>query len=83
MSRLAINYASRLAGAYLLSITAAVAILIPLGGEALIGAQNYFTPQNIVVSAVLVARRNDRRRGRRRAEHHADAALVHPRPGTG
>ena len=52
--------------AYLLSITAAVAILIPLGGEALIGAQNYFTQRNIVVSAVLVARRNDRGRGRRR-----------------
>jgi adenylate cyclase len=54
MSRLAINYASRLAGAYLLSITAAVAILIPLGGEALTGAQHYFTRANIVGSAVLV-----------------------------
>ena len=54
MSRLAINYASRLVGAYLLSITAAVAILIPLGGEALVGAQNYFTERNIIVSAVLV-----------------------------
>ena len=49
------NYASRLALAYLLSVTAAVAILIPLGGEALTGAQNYFTQRNIVVSAVLVA----------------------------
>src|ERR1700712_3997546 len=55
MSRLAADYASRLAGAYLLSITAAVAILIPLGGEALTGAQNYFTTQNIVTSAILVA----------------------------
>ena len=55
MSRLAVNYASRLAGAYLLSITAAVAILIPLGGEALLGTQNYFSPKNIVGSAVLVA----------------------------
>ena len=55
MSRLAVNYAGRLAGAYLLSITAAVAILIPLGGEALTGAQHYFTTQNIVASAVLVA----------------------------
>jgi len=55
MSRLAANYASRLAGAYLLSITAAVAILIPLGGEALTGAQNYFTRANIIGSAVLVA----------------------------
>jgi class 3 adenylate cyclase len=55
MSRLAAGYASRLAGAYLLSITAAVAILIPLGGEALTGAQNYFTTQNIVTSAILVA----------------------------
>src|SRR3954447_21842116 len=54
MSRLAANYAGRLAGAYLLSITAAVAILIPLGGEALTGAEHYFTTQNIVVSAVLV-----------------------------
>ena len=54
MSRLAINYAGRLALAYLLSVTAAVAILIPLGGEALTGAQNYFTRQNIVLSAVLV-----------------------------
>jgi adenylate cyclase len=54
MSGLAINYASRLVGAYLLSITAAVAILIPLGGEALVGAQNYFTQRNIIVSAVLV-----------------------------
>jgi len=54
MNRLAIRYASRLACAYLLSITAAVAILIPLGGEALVGAQNYFTQRNIVVSAVLV-----------------------------
>ena len=55
MSRLAANYASRLAGAYLLSITAAVAILIPLGGEALLGAQNYFSESNIIGSAVLVA----------------------------
>ena len=54
MSRLAANYASRLAGAYLLSITAAVAILIPLGGEALTGAQNYFTRSNIIGSAALV-----------------------------
>jgi len=54
MSRLAVNYAGRLAGAYLLSITAAVAILIPLGGEALTGTQHYFTTQNIVASAVLV-----------------------------
>ena len=55
MSGLAANYAGRLAGAYLLSITAAVAILIPLGGEALTGAQNYFTRSNIIGSAVLVA----------------------------
>ncbi len=55
MSRLAANYASRLAGAYLLSITAAVAILIPLGGDALLGAQNYFSQKNIIGSAVLVA----------------------------
>src|SRR5512133_1396295 len=55
MSRLAVKYASRLAGAYLLSITAAVAILIPLGGEALLGTQNYFGPKNIIGSAVLVA----------------------------
>ncbi|WP_123023246.1 adenylate/guanylate cyclase domain-containing protein [Mycolicibacterium stellerae] len=55
MSRLAANYASRLAGAYLLSITAAVAILIPLGGEALLGTQRYFSPANIIGSAVLVA----------------------------
>lgn len=55
MSRLAANYAGRLAGAYLLSITAAVAILIPLGGEALVGAQNYFSQRNIIGSAVLVA----------------------------
>ncbi len=54
MSRLAVDYSSRLAGAYLLSITAAVAILIPLGGEALTGAQNYFTTANIIASAVLV-----------------------------
>jgi adenylate cyclase len=55
MSRLAANYASRLAGAYLLSITAAVAILIPLGGEALLGTQNYFSQKNIIGGAVLVA----------------------------
>ena len=55
MSRLAVNYASRLAGAYLLSVAAAVAIVIPLGGEALMGAQNYFTQRNIIVSAVSVA----------------------------
>lgn len=54
MSRLAVNYASRLAGAYLLSISASVAILVPLGGEALLGTQNYFTPKNIIGSAVLV-----------------------------
>ncbi len=54
MSRLAVDYAGRLAGAYLLSITAAVAILVPLGGEALLGAQNYFTPRNIIASAALV-----------------------------
>src|SRR6185369_2295636 len=55
MTRLAANYASRLAGAYLLSITGAVAILIPLGGEALLGAQHYFSEKNIIGSAVLVA----------------------------
>ena len=55
MNRVAINYASRLALAYLLSVSAAVAILIPLGGEALTGAQNYFGQRNIVLSAVLVA----------------------------
>jgi class 3 adenylate cyclase len=54
MSRLAADYAGRLAGAYLLSVTAAVAILIPLGGEALLGAQNYFSEKNIIGSAVLV-----------------------------
>jgi adenylate cyclase len=54
MSRLAINYASRLAGAYLLSVTASVAILIPLGGDALLGAQHYFTQRNIIGSSVLV-----------------------------
>jgi class 3 adenylate cyclase len=54
MSGLAINYATRLAGAYLLSVSAAVAILIPLGGEALLGTQHYFTPKNIIGSAVLV-----------------------------
>jgi adenylate cyclase len=54
VNRLAFNYAARLAGAYLLSITAAVAILIPLGGEALLGTQHYFTPRNIITSAVLV-----------------------------
>ena len=83
MSRLAINYASRLAVRYLLSITAAVAILIPLGGEALIGAQNYFTTQNIIALGGAGRRRNDRGRGGRRAEHRADAALVHSRPRTG
>ena len=55
MSRLAIKYASRLALAYLLSVSAAVAIVIPLGGEALLGAQAYFTPKNVILSAVLVA----------------------------
>ncbi|HKV22171.1 MAG TPA: adenylate/guanylate cyclase domain-containing protein [Mycobacterium sp.] len=55
MSRLAATYAGRLAGAYLLSITAAVAILIPLGDEALLGTQNYFSAKNIVGSAVLVS----------------------------
>jgi adenylate cyclase len=54
MSRLAVDYAGRLAGAYVLSVSAAVAILIPLGGEALLGTQHYFTPKNIVSSAVLV-----------------------------
>jgi adenylate cyclase len=52
---LAFNYAGRLVGAYLLSITAAVAILIPLGGETLLGTQHYFTPRNIIGSAVLAA----------------------------
>lgn len=55
MSRLAAHYAGRLAGAYLLSITASVAILIPLGGDALLGAQNYFSQKNIIGAAVLVA----------------------------
>ena len=55
MSRLAINYASRLVLAYLLSVSAAVAIVLPLGGEALLGAQAYFTPRNVIISAVLVA----------------------------
>jgi hypothetical protein len=37
---MAADYAGRLAAAYLLSVSAAVAILIPLGGEALTGAHN-------------------------------------------
>ncbi len=55
MSRLAVDSASRLAGAYLLSITASVAILIPLGGQTLVGTHQYFTAKNIIGSAVLVA----------------------------
>jgi adenylate cyclase len=55
MSRLALNYASRVALAYLLSVAAAVAIVIPIGGDAFSGAQTYFTRGNIIVSAVLVA----------------------------
>ncbi|MGH3677751.1 MAG: adenylate/guanylate cyclase domain-containing protein [Mycobacterium sp.] len=41
--------------AYLLSVAAAVAIVIPFGGEALSEAQTYFTRQNIIISAVLTA----------------------------
>ena len=52
--KLSAQYASRLALAYVLSVTAAVAIVIPLGGEALTGAQTYFTRSNIIGSAVLV-----------------------------
>nr|WP_102142152.1 adenylate/guanylate cyclase domain-containing protein [Mycobacterium sp. QGD 101] len=40
--------------AYLLSVAAAVAILIPLGGEALGGAAAYFSTANVIISVVLV-----------------------------
>ena len=83
MSRLAVNYASRLAGAYLLSITAAVAILIPLGGEALHRGAELLHPEEHHRLCGVGRRRHDRGHRRRRAEHHADAALVRSRPGTG
>nr|WP_245672890.1 adenylate/guanylate cyclase domain-containing protein [Aldersonia kunmingensis] len=53
--RLSIQYASRLACAYLLSATAATAIAIPLGGDALGGAHAYFTLTNVIAAVVLVA----------------------------
>jgi adenylate cyclase len=52
--KLLTQYASRLACAYLLSVTAAVAIVIPLGGDLLSGAQAYFTQRNVIASALLV-----------------------------
>lgn len=53
--RLSIQYAGRLACAYLLSVTAAAAIVIPVGGHALSGAHAYFTRTNVIASAVLIA----------------------------
>ena len=79
MSRLAINYASRLACAYLLSVAAAVAIVIPLGGETLAGAQNYFTTRNIIISAVSVVVGTLVVTVGGLLDHRADAALVHSR----
>src|SRR5262245_3822860 len=52
--RVSIEYASRLACAYLLSVTAATAIVLPLGGHALNGAHTYFTRTNIVTAIVFV-----------------------------
>jgi adenylate cyclase len=54
MNKLALNYAGRVALAYLLSVAAAVAIVIPLGGQALSGAQSYFTQRNVIVSVLLI-----------------------------
>jgi adenylate cyclase len=53
--RLSFQYAGRLACAYLLSVTAATAVVIPLGGQALSGAHAYFTRTNMIAAVVLVA----------------------------
>jgi adenylate cyclase len=54
-AKLSAQYAGRVALAYLLSVGASVAIVIPFGGQALREAQTYFTERNIVLSAVLIA----------------------------
>ena len=52
--RLSIQYAGRLACAYLLSIAAATAIVIPIGGHAVSGAHAYFTRTTVIATVVLV-----------------------------
>lgn len=52
--RLTIRYAGRLVCAYLLSVTAAAAIVIPIGGHAFSGAHEYFNRTNVITSVVLV-----------------------------
>jgi class 3 adenylate cyclase len=52
--RLSMHYASRLALAYLLSVGAATAIAIPLGGHAFSGAHAYFTRTNVIATLMLV-----------------------------
>lgn len=52
--RLALQYAGGLAGAHLLAVTDAAAIVIPLNGHMAPAPQAYFGPKNVIVVAALV-----------------------------
>jgi class 3 adenylate cyclase len=53
--RLSIQYAAGLAGAHLLAVADAAAIVIPLHGQTVSGAHAYFGAKNMVAAAILVA----------------------------
>jgi adenylate cyclase len=52
--RLSIHYAGGLAGAHLLAVADAAAIVIPLHGQMAIGAYGYFDARNTTIAAILV-----------------------------
>ncbi len=51
---LSIRYATRLAVAYILSVTAAFAIVVPLGGLTVSGPLAYFSEKNVITAVTLV-----------------------------
>jgi adenylate cyclase len=52
--RLSIHYGGGLAGAHLLAVADAAAIVIPLHGQTAMGSYAYFGARNLIVAAILV-----------------------------
>jgi adenylate cyclase len=52
--RLSIHYAAGLAGAHLLAVADAAAIVIPLHGQTALGAYAYFGAKNMITAVILV-----------------------------
>lgn len=52
--KLSVHYAAGLAGAHLLAVADAAAIVIPLHGQVAVGAYAYFGARNVVIAVILV-----------------------------